>query len=257
MIRHLLWVCGPNGAGKTTFISQLAAGQLSRQLVDQLPANSENWPQVTPKGLVLCKQASLLPRLTIEYSLTRPLRLQLSNFGDDPYLQLFKLAEEITIVHLKPSERRLASQLSHRQQQTRLRKASYSSVGSALRAAMSSRLSRSRSRLAVLLAVRSRSALWDQNEEARQARRNGKYRDGVERLYERWEDYIQREICRGRSIKELFLQPDPNSRQGDVTWLPAAPERPRQDFLAKPLQNRFGKFLSFGKFLPWRWGQGL
>src|SRR6185295_17074829 len=138
-----------------------------------------------------------------------------AEFENDPLLRMFKRANKITIVHIKPTNNRLAEQKSHRVQQRRQhRKQSESSLRTALARGMSLRFDRPRTRLSRLVAIR---------EEAWEARRRSSPRckELAESLYPIWEDYLHQMICHGRPITELFVGPDPTSRPGEVRWVPA------------------------------------
>jgi hypothetical protein len=223
-IAHILWVCGPGAAGKSSFLRQLAAGQLPAQIIDRLPAGSETWPQLKAKDLHFADYATLPPRFAVHYSLTQALR-HFSRFENDPLLQIFNLANDITVVHIKPSEDRIVSQWLHRRNWKRQRTARQSSIRTALRAAMSLRLDRSRTRVARTMAVYSAPAFCEEAWQARK-RRTPRCSEVPVRLYQSWEHHLRQGICLHRPITELFIRPDPTSRPGDVRWVPTTPGQP-------------------------------
>lgn len=229
MISHLLWVCGPGGGGKSTFLRQLAAGKLPAYIHDQLPAGCERWPQLTARNLHFMDiaQTTLPSHFAVHYSLTQSLRHFLS-FENDPLLRIFKLASDLTIIHVKPSEDRLARQRLHRrtyrQQRRQQRKDRRPSVRDALKAAMSLRSDRLRARVARLMRMRSAAASREDRWEARK-RIAPRCDEHARYLYQTWEEYLHQEICHDRSITELFIQPDPNSVPGEVGWVPATCSR--------------------------------
>jgi hypothetical protein len=144
-----------------------------------------------------------VPGLILHYALNRV--SEFSDLHSDPALALFQVAARRTVVHLKPTPRRLIDQLSHRMK-VKSRHSTESkvvvSVSEATRQTQSSR------RIAQL---EKRIVEYQQ--------------DGwVDELYDRWEGYICGLIEGGMPLEQIFLQPLQRSMIGKVNWQPAMPQ---------------------------------
>ncbi|NJM91697.1 MAG: hypothetical protein HC861_02695 [Rhodospirillaceae bacterium] len=116
----MLIVAGPSGAGKTAFLTELAAGRLQDDIQQLLPEGASTWREVWNNRREHWEP--LLARDHLDAKVAGHCRhyditlqwLQLNgNLDRDPFWEVLKRSEAVTLVNIRPSRRRLLRQWMH------------------------------------------------------------------------------------------------------------------------------------------------
>jgi hypothetical protein len=193
-IGHFLVVAGATGAGKSTFLEVLTSGKLQSEVKSLLPENVGSWILLSKRRE---EQTSAItewtagprpPNVIVEYTLN-------NGKGQNPYatddrLRLIKTADAVTIITLRASPERFASQLRH-----------------LMRPAWWQRWLKSRRTL---------------NEQEKRGERWFELyaRPGwLDDIYASWEVYLAQLVREGVPLREICLEPDPRLPVGRrVRW---------------------------------------
>jgi hypothetical protein len=117
IIPSMLIVAGPSGVGKSAFLSDLASGNLSREIWANLPIGCDCWQEVAARGLSAHLEGrSPIDRsnIALHYDLNNTIRLGASNYFENPTAEGVACTKEIVVVTIRASSERLQAQLLHR-----------------------------------------------------------------------------------------------------------------------------------------------
>lgn len=119
-IGHLLIVAGPHGSGKSTFLNLLAADALPDEIKALLPPGAGGWVQTSVMKVFKPADADAATGdagargVALHYNILRPHVRGLADYASDPSLKLIDLAEDVTVVTLRPPLPRLIAQFAAR-----------------------------------------------------------------------------------------------------------------------------------------------
>jgi hypothetical protein len=174
-VGHLLIVAGPSGSGKSTFLANLASGELPDDMKANIPPGAQGWIQTNGRRLV--RQARTgryrqtttdMPGIVMHYDIMRPYEKGwFDDYPDDPALKLLSMADQVTVIVLKPSVQRLTAQLSQKEAR---------------------RDDRAMSRRAQLLRLYQQPGWLDD-------------------WYRRWEGFVTSTVSGGKPLKIICLEP--------------------------------------------------
>ncbi len=121
-LRHVLIVTGPSGAGKSTFLDHLASRMLQPDILAHLPQGSERWTQIQELAhahwmaeLKDPANDSSTAELAMHYDMTHTELAFIDCFERDPALQVLRMAETATIIHIRPTSRSAGAAMGERQ----------------------------------------------------------------------------------------------------------------------------------------------
>lgn len=111
---------GPSGTGKSTLIEQVAQGSVSPDLAALIPAGIDKWNLVAAAELRADEASDALRRLArnggliIHYDYIKARVTGVTDFLEDPAVQLFLAGKELTLIDIVPTPERLVSQFNRR-----------------------------------------------------------------------------------------------------------------------------------------------
>jgi len=119
-VSHVLIVAGPSGAGKSAFLSELAAGRLQGEIQQLLPEGASTWREVwnnlREHWEPLLARGHLdpkVPGIAVHYDITLQWLFLNGNLDRDPFWEVLKQSEAVTLVNIRPSRKRLLRQWMH------------------------------------------------------------------------------------------------------------------------------------------------
>jgi hypothetical protein len=116
-ISHVLIVAGPSGAGKSAFLSELAAGRLPQEIACHLPDGSHTWREVFSNAPadwrpLLRPNAGTeqVSGITVHYDVTLMWTALDRALERDPFWDVLKSCEAVTVINIRPTRKRLLRQ---------------------------------------------------------------------------------------------------------------------------------------------------
>ena len=117
-VSHVL--AGPSGAGKTAFLRELAAGRLQDEIQQLLPEGANTWREVWNNLrehweplLARDRLDAKVAGIAVHYDITLQWLLLNGNLDRDPFWEVLKRSEAVTLVNIRPSRKRLLRQWMH------------------------------------------------------------------------------------------------------------------------------------------------
>jgi len=117
---HALIVAGPSGAGKSSLLRELHAGDLAPHVRRHLPPGAQSWPVVFSNRpqewqpfLSDLDAASTTAGFAVHYDITTMWRMLNQELEHDPFWQVLRRCEAVTLIVMRPTPRRLLDQWSH------------------------------------------------------------------------------------------------------------------------------------------------
>jgi hypothetical protein len=226
-LRHVLIVTGPSGAGKSTFLDHLASRALQPDILAQLPPGSERWTQIQELAhkhwmaqLEDPADDSGPAEVAMHYDMTHTELAFIDCFERDPALQLLRMAETVTIIHIRPAHRRLV-------QQWGIAKLGVRTIWRMRQRKVISDLAAVAQCAAMFLPARGRRLRWLRKAIRRVSERwhmpwrqvYALYlrKDGPATVYRSWDAFVRQTAGQWTQIRHIHLQPDPASQIG--TWI--------------------------------------
>ncbi|MBP3193939.1 hypothetical protein [Natronogracilivirga saccharolytica] len=111
-IGHLVIITGPTSSGKSTLLASMRNGELNEKLKSLLPAGAAAWeeyPCSAFDGSVKLDESK--EGMVLHYDIMRPFKKFLDSYEDDLASGLMDLADNVTIVFIKPDRDVLLRQL--------------------------------------------------------------------------------------------------------------------------------------------------
>ena len=116
----MLIVAGPSGAGKSAFLTELAAGRLQGDIQQLLPEGASTWREVLnnlpdhwePLLARGCHDPKV-PGIAVHYDITLQWLLLKGKLGRDPFWEVLKRSQAVTLINIRPSRKRLLRQWMH------------------------------------------------------------------------------------------------------------------------------------------------
>lgn len=226
-LRHVLIVTGPSGAGKSTFLDHLASRTLQPDILAQLPQGSERWTQIQELAHTHWMAQLDDPvndsgpaELAMHYDMTHTELAFIDCFERDPALQVLRMAETATIIHIRPTHDRLVQQWGNaklgvrtiwRMRQRRV----ISDLALAAHRAAMLLPARGRRLRRIRKAMRRVSERWHMP--WREVCALYLRKDGPTKVYRSWDAFVRQTAQQWTQIRHIHLQPDPASEIG--TWI--------------------------------------
>lgn len=203
---ELVIVAGISGSGKSTFLKQIKSGRLPEGLV--LPDGAQDWPVVGSSRPVFPQGA---PGIILHYDMNGRNLWDGADYREDPALALVNRASAITVINLRPSPRRIISQLTNREsvkfekQKREQGRLVWRLAAPAIQAAdhiLPTRL---------MKAIHRRTPF--RNAPARLQKKLRVYEQPgwLDDLYARWGDYLNSIAQTGKPVQQIFIEPDDES----------------------------------------------
>jgi hypothetical protein len=238
-IEHVLVVAGLSGSGKSTFVTQLAAGKLSRDIASRLPTGVETWMVLRASNRdhwsPLMGQANE-QLVILEYDMANRSMLENPHITPDAEIAtLLRDAKELTIINLRPTLEVIVEQLAARKPlaNERLRKLQavlirwQSELFQTILNVASATPRPIRERIKTILKKRKRS-LREQSREVqsdldayetldlKEVRYNQS--EWLRRIYAAWDQWIDELAQNGATVNEVYLEPDSDASGSEYAW---------------------------------------
>jgi hypothetical protein len=210
----LLVVSGPSGSGKTTFLDQLASHTLPAELTNALPEGASEWPQTNGFGIrgragAIRDEAGrqVLEGVVLHYDIMRVVDTMIDQYEEDPALFGLSLAEDISVVLIRPPAELLVRQVHQKRPDPGGMAAALKAIERGIRLAL-----RPKGRPVY------REAAFDE----RRASLGRRYRERgfLDECYARWVSFL--DAFAGSKMKSpiLHVQPVPTTGGGSFRLLP-------------------------------------
>jgi len=207
-IGHLVIITGPTSSGKSTLLATMKEGKLNEELTSLLPDNIASWEEYPCSefdGSVDLEESK--EGMVLHYDFMRPFKKLLDNYEVDLASKLMDLAENVTVVVIKPESDVLLKQLQ--QSEFKGEKVKTGRSGLYLRSLLTKALrvipSSVRQYLKNQLIPGKKTSITDFNKILYY-----KYQESgwLESWYGKFEDFLARKKGHGTSVRVFFVKPD-------------------------------------------------